>query len=288
MAPSSLTRGLSKAKQILKDTQFVINDAQLFTTASSLAYTTILSIIPVLALSFVIFRAFGGLERLYNTLEPFILSNLSQGTSKDVMQRISGLINNVSAGTIGAGGFLGLIFTSMSLMLSIENSFNRIWKVVNTRSWFHRIASYWLFITLGPLALSVGLGIATSSHFPLTQFLPSWSGGFALVACLLTLVYKYVPNTQVRWKYALISGFWTTVIWNLTRLGYDLYVARIASYNRIYGSLAAIPILLFWIYLTWLAILAGAALTATFQKRLEQGAGPRTPVEPKKPEPSEH
>jgi membrane protein len=260
-----------KIKQILKDIQFAVNDAQLFITASSLAYTTILSLIPVLALSFVIFRAFGGLEKLYDTLEPFILSNLSEGTSEDVMQKIRGFINNVSVGTIGAGGFLGLVFTSMSLMLNIENTFNRIWKVNNTRSWFHRIASYWLFITLGPLALSIGLGIATSEKLPLTKLLPTWSGGFVLAACLLTLVYKFVPNTMVRWKFAFISGFWSAVVWNLTRVGFNLYVDRFASYNKIYGSVAAVPILLFWIYLIWLMILAGAALCATLQKRLDPG-----------------
>lgn len=260
----------TKSKQIARDTQFVINDAQLFMTAASLAYTTILSIIPVLALSFVIFRAFGGLEKLYATLEPFILSNLSQGTSEDVMLKMKGFINNVSIGTISAGGFVGLVFTSMSLMLNIENSFNRIWKVENTRSWFHRIASYWLFITLGPLAVSIALGIATTSRLPLSNLLPSWSGAFALAACILTLTYKYVPNTRVRAKYAFISGFWTAIVWGLSRVGYELYIEKFASYNKIYGSLAAVPILLFWIYLMWLMVLAGAALTATLQKRLER------------------
>lgn len=264
-------QAVKKSKQILKDTQFVISDAQLFMTAASLAYTTILSIIPVLALSFVIFRAFGGLEKLYETLEPAILSNLSQGTSEDVMLRLRGLINNVSVGTISAGGFIGLIFTSMSLMLSIENSFNRIWKVENHRTWFHRVASYWLFITLGPLALSVALGVATSTKFPLSKLFPNWSGAFALAACFLTLAYKFVPNTKVRTKYALISGFWTAVVWSLSRYGYELYIQKFASYNKIYGSLAAIPILLFWIYIMWLMVLAGAALTATIQKRLERG-----------------
>lgn len=272
-------RILRKAKQIIKDTQFVINDAQLFITASSLAYTTILSMIPVLALSFVIFRAFGGLEKLYQTLEPFILSNLSEGTSEDVMMRLKGFINNVSVGTIGAGGFFGLVFTSMSLMLSIENSFNRIWKVENTRSLFHRIASYWLFITLGPLALSIALGIATSEKLPITKLLPSWGGALALAASFLTLIYKYVPNTTVKLKFALISGFWTAVTWSLTRLGFNLYVDRFASYNKIYGSVAAVPILLFWIYLVWLMILAGAALTATLQKRLDQHIDPKQPSE---------
>jgi membrane protein len=266
----------TKSKQIVRDTQFVITDAQLFMTAASLAYTTILSIIPVLALSFVIFRAFGGLEKLYATLEPFILSNLSQGTSEDVMMKMKGFITNVSIGTISAGGFVGLIFTSMSLMLSIENSFNRIWKVENTRSWFHRIASYWLFITLGPLAVSIALGIATTSRLPLSNLLPNWSGAFAIAACILTLTYKYVPNTRVRTKYAFISGFWTAIVWSLSRVGYELYIEKFASYNKIYGSLAAVPILLFWIYLMWLMVLAGAALSATLQKRLERAPTEQT------------
>jgi membrane protein len=75
----------------------------------------------------------------------------------------------------------------------------------------------------------------------------------------------------VRWKFALISGFWSAVVWNLTRLAFNLYVDKYASYNKIYGSLAAVPILLFWIYLIWLMILAGAALSATLQKRLDPG-----------------
>jgi membrane protein len=261
--------GLYKTKRILVDTQRIVNEAQLFNTASSMAYTTILSMIPVLALSFVVFRAFGGLDKLYSTLEPTILSYLSQGTSQDVMQKIHGFVSNVHASTLGAGGFLGIVFTSMSLMYNIENTFNRIWKVQKRRPLFHRFASYWLFITLGPLALSIGLGIATSSNLPWSKIVPNGTGVFVLVACLLTAIYKYVPNTPVKFKFALISGFWTAVVFNFTRLAYNLYIDKYASYNKIYGSLAAIPILLFWIYLLWLIVLGGAAFTATMQRRLD-------------------
>ena len=201
-----------------------------------------------------------------------ILENLAQGTSDEVMNRLKGFIDNVHGGTIGAGGFLGLIMTSMSMLISIENAFNRIWRVQNTRSWFQRITSYWFFITLGPLALSVGLGVATSSNLPISRFFPTGSGSFAVTALFLTLVYNLVPNTKVRWKFALISGFWTAALWHLTRVGYGFYVNRFAAYNRIYGSLAAIPIILFWIYLVWLLVLSGAALTAAMQRRLERPA----------------
>jgi membrane protein len=273
-------RVLEKGKRIVWDTQRVINEAQLFNTASSLAYTTILSLIPVLALSFVVFRAFGGLDKLYDTLEPAILSNLTQGAGEDMMNRMRGLVDNVNASTVGIGGFFGLIVTSMSLMLNIENTFNRIWHVRNTRSLFHRFASYWLFITLGPLAISVALGIATSSNLPLNKFLPSGSGMFAFAVCFLTLIYKFVPNTRVQWRFAFMSGFWTAVVWDITRLGYDSYLKHFASYNRIYGSLAAIPIFIFWIYLMWLIILAGAALTASSQKRLDHRDNPSSPPQP--------
>lgn len=263
---------LHRLRGVALDTNRQISEAQLFITASSLAYTTILSIVPLLALSFVIFKAFGGLDKVYETLEPFILSNLAEGTSDEVIQRLHSFIDNVHGGTVGIGGFFGLIVTSMSMLMSIENAFNRIWRAKNTRGWFQRIAYYWLFITLGPLALSVALGIASSSNVAISKVLPS-GAGIQLIATLgLFIIYKFVPNTYVNWKYALISSFWTGILWSLSRLGYLLYVERFAAYHRIYGSLAAIPIILFWIYLLWLMVLSGAALAAALQHRF----GPKT------------
>src|SRR4051812_18566731 len=110
-----------------------IQKAQLFMTASSLAYTTILSIIPLLALSFAVFQAFGGLSKLQSTIEPFIVSNLAEGASDEVVARIRDFIRNAHGSVLGVGGMIGLIFTSMSMLSSIENAINRVWGVSEQR-----------------------------------------------------------------------------------------------------------------------------------------------------------
>ena len=128
---------------------------------------------------------------------------------------------------------------------------------------------YWTLITLGPLALSVAIGAATSSDMAITRVLPGEIGTFLITTALFYAIYKFVPNRPVSWKPAMISGFIIAVLWNLARIGYAFYTANFVKYNKIYGSLAAIPILLVWIYIVWIIVLGGAALTATLQKRLE-------------------
>jgi membrane protein len=245
-----------------------VDRTQLLMVASSLAYTTILSIIPLLAVSFAIFQAFGGLDKLHDTLEPFILSNLAEGSSAEAMGKIREFIDNAHGGALGVGGFIGLVFTSMSMLSSVENAINRLWAAPRTRSLFHRIATYWLVITMGPLAAAVAVGAASSSSkFPLTRLLPSGTGLFVLTIALLSAVYKWVPHCKVRWKYAFIAGGSAAVLFNLAQAGFRLYTARVLSYSKIYGSLGAVPILLLWIYIVWVVILGGAAFSAALQKR---------------------
>jgi len=242
----------------IKDTAVQIREAQLFMVASSLAYTTILSIIPVLAVSFAIFKAFGGMQRLYSMIEPLILSNLAEGTGEEVVTTLHQFIDNAHTTVVGLGGMVGLVFTSMSMLFSIEKAINFIWKVKVTRAMFSRITSYWLFITLGPLALAVAVGIATSVNLPL---------GYPIVVCFFFCVYKWVPHAEVRWLYALIASVITSLVWYLARFCYTIYTKNVVTYSAVYGSLGAIPIVLLWIYIVWVIVLGGAALTAALQKR---------------------
>jgi membrane protein len=246
-----------------------VQQAQLLMVASSLAYTTILSIIPVLAVSFAIFQAFGGMQKLYDLVEPMILSNLAHGASSEAIAMLHKFIDNTHAGAVGVSGLVGLIFTSMSLMFSAEKAINFVWQTKPTRSVFQRVAAYWLFITLGPLALSVAVGTATSFNFPLAKLLPSGTGIFILTIGIFFCVFKWVPNTKVKPLFALISAAVTAAFWNIARVSYLLYTDHVVSYNKIYGSLGAIPILMLWIYILWIIVLSGAALTAALQKRSE-------------------
>ena len=255
---------------IIRDTAKQMEQAQLFTYASSLAYTTILSIIPLLAVSFAVFQAFGGLQKLYSIIKPMILSNLAEGASEQVIESLQSFIENAHTGAIGVGGMVGLIFTSMSMLSSAENAINYVWQVKMTRSLFQRIAYYWLFITLGPLTLSIAVGIATSSNIPLVKLLPSGIGMYFITVGIFFLVYKFVPQVKVQWQYALTSSIITSLFWNLARWGYALYTKHAVTYNVVYGSLGAIPIFLLWIYIIWLVLLGGASLTAALQNRMER------------------
>jgi membrane protein len=246
-----------------------IREAELLLIASSLAYTSILSIIPVLAVSFSIFQAFGGMNKLLQTIEPVILSNLAEGAGETAMESIRRFIANTHAGAVGVGGLVGLILTSMSMLSSIEKAINRVWRAQINRTAFQKFASYWLIVTLGPLALAVALGAATSADVPLNKLFPSGTSFFLLTVGIFFCLYKWVPNRKVHYLSALIAAFITTISWYIARVGYDFYVRKVVTYNKVYGSLGAIPIILLWIYIIWIIILSGAAISTVIQRRYD-------------------
>lgn len=261
-------------KSVGKDTLRQIQEAELTLTASSLAYTTLLSMIPLMAVSFSIFKAFGGLDKLYGMIEPFIFENLAEGSDEKTLDTIRSFIGNIHAGALGIGGFLGLIVTSMATLSSIERSINRVWKIQTRRALFHRVATYWFFITLGPLALALLVGGATSLGVSSASdgaavAIPS---GWLFVPILFGIffgMYKWIPHRNVHVRPALVAAAATTLIWTVAKLIYSFYVTHVVKYAKVYGALGAIPILLIWIYVGWLVVLAGAALSAALQKRLE-------------------
>jgi membrane protein len=259
---------------VLKDVVALIRELQLPLVASSLAYTTILSIIPVLAVSFAVFHAFGGMDKLFEVVEPFIISNLAKGTGQEVTGHLRAFIGNAHANAVGAGGVVALLATTMTMLTSIETAINKIWGIHRQRSLFYRISSYWLIITLGPMALAVAVGLATSKDAPMTAYLPSGFGILMLTIAMLFLIYQTTPNTRVNWHYSLFSGILAGVAWSGAANAYEEYTKFAVSYSKIYGSLSAIPILLVWIYILWLIVLSGAALGACLQRRLEPPPAP--------------
>lgn len=252
---------------ILRDALDHMKQAQLPLVASSLAYTTILSIVPLLAVSFAIFQAFGGLQTLGETIEPFIVSNLAEGVSDDVVSKIESFVSNAHAGAIGITGLIGLLFTSMSMLLNIEKSVNRMWQVPLSRSLAKRITFNLLFVALGPIAFSVALGAATSAHLPLSSIFPSGTGIFLFTALAFFVLYKWVPHTRVRPGCAAVAGILNAAVFSIAQRGFKLYTSHLMTYSKIYGSLGAVPILLLWIYIVWFIVLGGAAFTAALQKR---------------------
>ncbi len=258
----------SVLKDTLKDTVKHFKSAEISMAASSLAYTTLLSIIPLLAVSFSIFKAFGGLQKLYLTLEPIIFENLAEGSDEKTLELIRSFVDHIHAGALGVTGMVGLLITSFSMLASIEKVINRIWKTPMNRGIFQRISSYWFFITIGPLALSLAIGFASSLDMPLSQFLPSGFSFFIILIGIFFGIYRFVPHRKVSWKAALIGAVVTSIVWICAKFGYGLYIKNVVSYDKIYGSLGAIPILLLWIYVGWLVVLTGAAFAYSIQTRI--------------------
>jgi membrane protein len=226
-------------------------------TASSLAYATILSIVPLIAIIFAIFKAIGEVDRLYSQIEPLILSNLAAGSGDQVASVIQNFIHHANTKVIGFTGFLGLLITSLFMLGSIEAAFNRIWRRTKVRSLTQKIWVYGLILALGPLAGSILFRLTHVGHPAATSFL--------LSIVFFTFLYKFLPSPRVFWRYAFLSGIFSAILISLARWSYTLYVLKFVSYHKIYGRLAAVPVLLLWIYILWLIILIGAALGASWQ-----------------------
>lgn len=265
----TVRRWLRSAWELIRTTWSVTREAQLPLIAGSLTYTTLLSIVPLLALSFAIFKAFGGLDKLYETVEPILANILAQGVSDQVIRTLHGFVENVHANAVGLGGLIGLILTTMSMLSSAEKAINLVWRTENQRNIFQRVSSYWLLVTLGPIFASFAIGFATSNDFPLSSVFPSGSGMFALTIAAFFFTYKWVPNAPVSPLAAAISALLTAIAFNLARMLYGLYIAKAIGANQFYGSLGALPVLMVWIHLLWTIILSGAALTVALQRRFK-------------------
>lgn len=255
----------SVARDTLLDTIRKIREADTPTAASALAYVTILSVIPLIAVSFSIFKAFGGVDKLYGIVEPFVFENLAEGSDQKTLDLLHSFVENIHARALGIGGIIGLLFTSMTMLAKIEGTINKVWQTKLRKSLLERITLYWFFITMGPVAVAGAVGAATAADVPLNKILPHGLTFFLILVVIFYGTYKYVPHRRVHWKAALISGVVTSISWILAKATYGIYVRKFVSYNKIYGSLGAIPILLVWIYVAWLVILSGAAFSAALQ-----------------------
>jgi membrane protein len=194
-----------------------------------------------------------------------------------VAETIHGFIQNTSSGTLGVTGTILLVFVAISMLSRVESTFNDIWGVSQGRSWFARIVQYWAVITLGPVLLAVALGLASGPHLQLTkrifdsmpfigsllfQLLP------VLVLCLaFALLYMLMPNTKVHWQAALAGGLVGGVLWHLNGYFSVLYVSRVVTNSKIYGSLAMIPVFMIGLYFGWLILLFGAQVAYAYQNR---------------------
>ncbi|MBM7456197.1 membrane protein [Oceanisphaera litoralis] len=246
-----------------------IQKDRLKVTAGYLAYITLLSLVPMLAVVFAMMSAFPMFAELRDTIQTFVFSNFVPAAGEVVQDSIQGFIDNASKTT--AIGVAALAVTAMLLISAIDENFNHIWRVTQKRRWSVAFSTYWMILTLGPILAGASLALTsylTSLHLfqvdtivgvgtLLLGLLP-----FLLSTLMFVVFYMVVPNVRVRFSHAICGALVAALLFELAKRAFAFYITRFPSYEAIYGALATIPILFVWIYLSWMIALLGAELTA--------------------------
>jgi membrane protein len=238
--------------------------------AGSLTFTTVFALVPLLTIALAIFTTFPMFQALRQGLEAYFVQSVMP------KQIATPILNNLTmfaakATRLSAVGAVALVVTSVAMMGTIERVFNRIWRVKAERSWARRILVYWAILTLGPVLVGVSLSMSTHVYMATSDLVGAVPVLGAIVYTVLslavttaafTLMYVVVPNRLVDWRDALWGGLMAAVFFELAKRGFAIFITQFPTYSRIYGTLAALPLFLLWIYLSWLITLFGALFTA--------------------------
>lgn len=248
-----------------------LRSGELSLRAMSLVYTTILSIVPLLAVSFSVLKGFGVHEALESAMMQTLLPLGEQGV--EIGLRIIEFVDNVKVGVLGSVGLALLLYTVISLMQKIEMAFNFIWLVPQERPFAQRFSDYLSVIVIGPVMVFSSLGVSASLQSTaivktITAIEPFGSlihlGGallpFVLVVAAFTFIYIFMPNTRVKLPSAFAGAIVAGLLWNLSGLIFAKFVVSSAQYTAIYSAFAALVVFMLWLYIGWLVLLAGASV----------------------------
>ncbi|EHQ52846.1 ribonuclease BN [Ectothiorhodospira sp. PHS-1] len=266
--PRSQARAVGAARAVMSIGREV-SAGQLNLHAMSLVYTSLLSVVPLLALSFSVLKAFGA----HNAVEPFLLTVLEplgeQG--EEIVTNIVVFVENMRVGVLGFIGLIFLFFTVIGLVQKVEAAFNYIWHVTSPRNFAQRFSNYLSVILVGPVLIFSALGITASvmaadvvqkamdyglvgeSVALLSRLVP-----YLLVMLAFAFIYIFVPNTRVKPVPALVGALVAALLWQTTGWGFTSMMAGSTKYDAIYSGFAIVIMALFWLYLNWLILLVGS------------------------------
>ncbi|HVN83252.1 MAG TPA: YhjD/YihY/BrkB family envelope integrity protein [Candidatus Binatia bacterium] len=244
--------------------------------ASALTYTSLLSLVPILALMFAVLKGLGVQRRL----EPLLLSQLS--LSPDVTQSVLTYIDRTNVGTLGALGAVALIGTVLSVLGSIERSFNHIWRVHHGRTWWRKATDYVSTVLLTPFLLLAAVALTSSAQEqrllrwlleqqyigPVALQLLSHAPIFFNIVAI-GILYGVMPNRRPHLPALAVGAVVAGCVWQVVQREYVALQIGVARYNAIYGALAQLPVTLVWIYVSWAVVLAGAEMAAVCEFGVE-------------------
>lgn len=265
--PSSVGPGLPAAVvRVLRYPYAVVRDllrGEINLRAMGLVYTTLLSLIPLLAFAFAILKAFGA----HRDLQPIVydfLRPMGEPGAQEITSRVMGFVNRVSSGLVGSVGFAVLLWTLIGTIKKVEDSFNFLWRVEHPRSFARRIAEYVGLLIVGPILLVGFIGLshaALGGSLKHTAALSINLAPYLMVTALFTALYMFIPNTRVRFVPALIGAVTAGVIWAAVGKMFTAMVVYSTRLNIVYAGFALIVAMLLWTYFGWLIALAGTQLS---------------------------
>jgi len=234
--------------------------------SSELAYFTLLAFIPVVVVIFSIYTKFNFFSENFAVIQEFILSNFLPSSAESIQVYLITLSNKTAA--VGFIGTIGMLITSILLLNSVEKTFNEIWGIESSRTSLNKFISFWAILTLSPIFLAFSfyfsfhfsqLKFAVLTKFVRTQlvfiipFIFTWIG--------LSLSYLILPSIKISIKNAFIGGAVSSIIWEISKFFFDLYIKNFTSFDKLYGTLGLIPIFLLWLYFTWITVIFGLEVT---------------------------
>lgn len=238
--------------------------------AGSLTFTSVLALVPILTVVFAVFTAFPIFHTFRATLEAYFIQTLMPGTIADtILENLNRFASQ--ARRLSAFGAIGLIVTTIITMLTIDSAFNHIWRVKTPRPFLQRMMVYWTIVTFGPLLIGVSLTVTSDlfsdtggliPELPLLATVLYTLISIVFTAIALALLYMAVPNRYVDWRDAICGGLLAAVAFEGAKALFVVFITGFPTYTVIYGALAALPIFLLWVYVSWLIALVGAVLVA--------------------------
>lgn len=278
-APPDRSRPVRWVFQAARVVDRLIDDlykGQLNLYAMSLVYTTVLSIVPVLAVSFSVLKAFG----VHNHLEPALLTFLAplgpKGT--EITEQVIQFVDNIRVGVLGTLGLGFLIYTVISLMQKVEEAFNFIWHTRGRRTLSRTFSDYLSVLLVGPVLVFTAIGITGSAmNSEAVQWVAAYEPAktiiaiagklvpFLLIVAAFTFVYRLVPYTRVKLKSAFVGALVAGLLWETAGLGFASFIAASTRYTAVYSSFAIGILTIIWVYLAWLILLVGCRIAFYYQ-----------------------
>ena len=241
--------------------------------ASGLAYSSLLAAVPLVAVAFAMFSAFGAFDDIKERVQDFLFSQFLPTSQNE----ITGYLNQFadSASKLGLIGFLFLVLAAILLLDNIESNFNSIWHVTSPRRFVAKITSYTSVLVFGTLFIGASITISARIKAAIFRGIPldpgtlekigAWAFPAALTFLAFLLMYFVIPYTRVRLKSALLGAFVGGILWEVGKNLFANSVGVSVRYSTIYGSLAVIPIFLIWLYITWIIVLLGLEISFVHQ-----------------------